>query len=181
MCSQFSILLLVFWDLRGGIKPTVTSAQGLSMLKYTLAHMPKHQEKKEEKSSPSQCYSNPYRNLKGFSVTISIMLISINLTFWHWYQDPFRTQILLLTAFLHLIFCTSLLYFHSCEHVHSFFLSLVKHLYFIHHTFERVSVKNCPAVSRSARTGNELALNLAQNLNQAKVIKRNIKCDASEK
>lgn len=52
---------------------------------------------------------------------------------------------------------------------------------FIHHTFERLSVKNCPAISSSARTGNELALNLAPTLNQAKVIKRNMNCDSSEK
>lgn len=51
----------------------------------------------------------------------------------------------------------------------------------IHHTFERLYVKNCPVISWSAWTGNELALNLAPTLNQAKVIKRNMNCDASEK
>ncbi len=55
------------------------------------------------------------------------------------------------------------------------------HMVFIHHTFERLSVKNFPAISWSVWTGNELALNLAPSLKQAKVIKRNMNCDASEK
>lgn len=87
-----------------------------------------------------------------------------------------------LFSFLHLTFCVSLLYFHNRQHLFqpiSLFCEI--HRLVIHHTFERLSVKHCPAMSWSAWTGNELAFNLALTLNQVKVIKRNMNCDASEK
>lgn len=82
-------------------------------------------------------------------------------------------------------FCTwrslSPLTFRDQQQQFSLFLS--SHLILlllIHHTLERLSVKNCLAMSWSAQTGNELALNLAPTLKQAEVIKRHMNYDVSE-
>lgn len=79
-------------------------------------------------------------------------------------------------------FSLSRLRFHNQQQHFSLFLS--SHfilLLRVHHTLERLSVKNSLAVSWSARTGNELALNLAPTLNRAEVIKRHMNYDVSER
>lgn len=62
-----------------------------------------------------------------------------------------------------------------------FLSSSQTHLLFIRHTAERLSRRICTTLLWSGWTGNELLLNLAQTLHQAKVIKKNMNCKAPEK
>lgn len=80
---------------------------------------------------------------------------------------------ILVFLYLYLIYIISSSFLASFFHLFSFFSFLLI-------TNLEGYLKNCPAISWNVWTGNELTLNLAATLNQAKVIKRHMNCDVSE-